>query len=607
MLLKNEIKKLKFQNKMRPNLSVVNNKTRPLRLYQKDAVMELESLRAKLHTTSKLAIMYFESDGGTGKDDMMYYYGQYSALPGKIMLLAPEVSMLEKVDTKWPKEFAPNFRNPKGFYTATLQAVFYTMKSFLNNKKLNSSQQELLDKIKKSGTIFVNEAHRLMKGVELQYIPVIRKGLEKLDQCFTVVNVSATIQDINTDAWGVPLEGHLVQTKNTDMWLNDTQVHTVLCGCKVVWNDVASSVGIDITKLTEGEQKFTKDIFENQILKSIEYDDLEGMRIDVQTYQDINKKLKDMHPHIREGLFTDTAIHLLRIATIEDIINLYIKDWGYDRNVLVYVFNNEEVNGKNFSYSKYARDYINKKAREDIATVYHGGIDRDDLRNIRENFESNKPPYRFVVCKSMLIEDFDKIDLRFLINCVPCNDPKSSRRKQKYMRTRRKLLTNPLDHTSNIKEISHIYQATNIKQIADKRNKYVESVLEALNLKKRFPNVTDPEMLKLIEKLIADAIKTKIAVVHRDDFDSDDITLPEHNINELDKILGGEDWETFRKKLKDETYTPPKTTVNLHQVVGVESGKCIVLKSKSWIDVYGDDYLTNEQYKEYMKKRLVLL
>lgn len=586
--------------KWRVTSTALNNPIRPLRDYQKDAIEKLENKRRKIHNTQKVAVLYLDSDGGTGKDDMMYYFGHYTALPGKIMLLAPEIAMCEKVVDKWPLVFQKAFKKSRGFHTTTIQGLWNMFKNLSMGKTLNQNQKTLLTNLKECGTLFFNEVHRLSSGKDLEYIPTIREGLEKLDQYFTIVNVSANVQNVNEKAWGVPLDQFLVQTQGTDIWLNTTQLHTVLCGCKVTYKDAASASGIEIKEGPQEER--LKEIFIGSNPCEITYDDVDAMKKDVKDKYEANKKLKEQYPDIDPSLFDQKSKHLVNIATIEDMVDRFVKDWGLNEQCLVFTPPNVEIDGEPFSYSDYAVDYINKKAKKNIAHAYNSEIDRTQLKELRVNFEKgNNKSYKFLVCKCMLIEDFDKINLRFLINCVVHNNPKTPTRKQRYMRVRRTVLENPLDHTTNIKLASHIYQATNIRQVQQQSEKFDKTVLEGVDLKKIFPENTSSEVEQLFKKILAEVIKSKIAVTNRtgSDFEESDVM-----INPLDEILNGENLEGYIDKIKQGTYLPPKMTVDLNKVSNVESGHCIVIKDKSWADVYGDDRFTTKQYEDFMKNKL---
>jgi hypothetical protein len=491
----------------------------------------------------------------------------------------------------------------------TIASMYELMKRVIEKTPLNKLYKSKLEVVKNSGTIIFNEVHTLSKGKDVQMIPTIRDGLAQLGLHFTIVNMTACTDDINDKAWGVPKDkNHLVEADGVDEWLNPTDVHTILCGMKVTWENVAEEVGLDFGKLSQSDQKEMDDIFK-EIQETTTYNDQDDMNADLTAKQQANKKLQRLHPGIDTRVFTDMAIHKTKLAITKDMIDHFTYKHGTDVKCLVFTYNNAEVDGEDFSYSEYAVQYLNSKAGKVVAHAYDSTIDKQKLKTLREDFENNKGKYNFLVCKCQLIEDFNKIDLRYLINIQPVNNPRSARRKQKYYRVRRTVLTNPLDAGTNIKELSHVYQATSMKQMNDLKGKYTDAVVEALDLKTRYPNAESPELLALIEAMVAKAIETKIAANSGKDneFDKQDVQIPD--INELDEILKHSDLDDYLENLKskdDETYIAPGVTVHLHKVTDVQSGKAIVIRSKCWQDLFKQEKWSAEQYARWMRGQLII-
>ncbi len=594
--------------KQRPNLTAINNVNRPLRDYQIYVCQEAERKRVEIHKQGiKIAVIYIDGECGSGKDDIMYYLGQYTALEGKILMIAPEIDMVQKIVAKWPKEFAPNFKKPRGFYTMTIQSLALTMKNFLNTNDistLSEKDQATLSQVQECSTIFVNESHRLTSGKDLKLIPYIRQGLEKLDLFFTVVPLSATIKGINEKAWGVPLvPQHLVETGNIDEWLNPTIIHNVLCGTKVTWRDGAHKSNIDLTDLDSDTENLLSNIFNNQNLTEEDYPTKDDMQKDVIDKIRQNTALKKKNLNVDVSIFTEQSIHLKKIATIEDIVDKFFHDQGTKESALFYTFANCKVDGKYFNYSKYMVEYINNKVKENAAVEYNGFVDRKERKKILDDFTKNKGHYRFIVCKCMLIEDFDKLDLRFVINSIPTNDIRSNRLKQRYSRPRRPMLTDPLDHTTNIKKQSCVYQAHNISSIAVQKHNFDKNIINGVMEKLGLPADISEETKNQIERLIAAAIKNKLLATTDSDFDAQD-TLIDKEQSDLDiSILqnGGLDDVNDEQYDRDDKLS---IAVHMNKVHDVQSGKTILINSRHYHDIHGTKKLTTEQYEEYLDKHM---
>jgi hypothetical protein len=91
--------------------------------------------------------------------------------------------------------------------------------------------------------------------------------------------MTACTDDINDKAWGVPKDkNHLVEADGVDEWLNPTDVHTILCGMKVTWENVAEEVGLDFGGLSQSAQKEMDDIFK-EIQETVTYNDQDNKPI----------------------------------------------------------------------------------------------------------------------------------------------------------------------------------------------------------------------------------------------------------------------------------------------------------------------------------------
>jgi hypothetical protein len=159
--------------------------------------------------------------------------------------------------------------------------------------------------------------------------------------------------------------------------------------------------------------------------------------------------------------------------------------------------------------------------------------------------------------------------------------------------------------------MSHIYQATNIKQINDVGKRFNRDVIDLTVIKQMFPNANldDPNILALLEGLLASSAETKMSVVDKknDPFEKKDVDFESQDTNDIDDVLGGETWEEMVEKLQNETFIPPGAIVNLHKITDVRSGHSVSLGSRSYTDVFQVERFTDVQYEQWVKNKLILL
>ena len=165
--------------------------------------------------------------------------------------------------------------------------------------------------------------------------------------------------------------------------------------------------------------------------------------------------------------------------------------------------------------------------------------------------------------------------------------------------------------STNIKAMSHVWQATNIKQISDAGNRFKKHTIDIEILKKIYPtaNLNDPKIVELLSNLLAMGAETKIQVHDRnnDPFEDHDLDFIPKETNPLDDVLGGDTFEEMMEKLGEVHTTPPGVTVSLHKITDVQAGHSVSLGKKSYVDMFKVNKFTTEQYQQWMRNRLVLL
>lgn len=562
--------------------------------YQKDVAKQI----LKINEDSVVA--YLVLDGGSGKTLLVRLITNSTHFTGDTLYLATRNKII--ADAK--KDFTIDYKDlqkknrdihcytlntiyelAQKFYTVSDKEDFEPVKKDFDVNDLDDKYTALYQTLRGVTRVALDEFHMYGTRENNRMINLIKVFFKEYFDIQLWLPISATMWPISADLFGDPkaitatYDSAELQKQG---FLNPAMLHSIETGRALSVNTVKQ-------KLREVSIDMDDSIID-QYFKNGAYQDDDDLTVENQEFvfdsvEKEHEKIKDENWQV-----THRIKDMFKRIRVKDSVT-YVISQEKDEQGILYVPDNYNGN----DYVSVAVDYIRQLGH--TAEGYHGA--EEDLPDIISRWE--KGEFQILVCKSMLIEAYDRKDLEWVLWARSVGNGKSPQEAQAYKRVRR---INKDKNGNNQKKPSRCYRA--IDWIAVNAKKASE-ILDKLTTNPDFDGELTEEQKALARELQA----AKIVLNNDKEMDEKQkkvlIEEAEAKKKDLDEILNGVDNETTKQAMKEaqeggeisggfNTVSTPLVTIT-----DVKQGYFEKTMSMDWYDAFDAKWDMNKGKREARK------